>query len=138
LQAADIEHCTLDDLCRIYGSMKHPVLGVMPFTSVVVREEYENCEDWLSACVPLGGLSSKDSRVGGWPFGNLDHAEQWRAPLESSLADLALAVAAKVPFRIAAIGFEIAGIIKTNPLSRRVGYVVADGGYRYIPTTQWS
>lgn len=129
----------LDDLQRIYGALRHETLGVLPFTSCVVREE--SGDDWLYACAPLGGIAES----GGYPFGDADEiavSRNWREPLERALADIALKVAGDVGFQIAAIGFEIAGIINADNASshakRYVGYIAKhDGGFQYLPTDAW-
>jgi hypothetical protein len=59
---------------------------------------------------------------------------------------LVLGVCSVVPIEIAAIGFEIAGVINSSDAHffdgarRRVGYVAKGGEskYRYWPTTVWS
>jgi hypothetical protein len=132
-------HASLDDLQRIYGVFQHDTLGVLPFTSVVVREE--DGDDWLDACIPLGGLEQS----GGYPFGDDDElaaSRNWREPLEQALADLALRVASVVGLQIAAIGFEVAGIINADNASpdakRYVGYVARHGNsFQYLPTNAW-
>jgi hypothetical protein len=131
-----------EDLRRIYGAFDDPTLGSLPFTSVVVRETPDG-DDWLYACVPLGGLAVSD----GYPFGDKKHAaasRSWREPLEKSVAGLVLSVCVTVPIHIAAIGFEIAGhiesVVCTGPDEvRYVGHVGKYGdGYYYWPTTVWS
>ena len=131
----------LDDLLRIYGTFADSTLGLVPFTSVVVREENPDGEDWLYACVPLGGIPCS----GGYPFGDLEESRSWREPLEGSLANLTLRVCEAVPLRLAAIGFEIAGIISVqadaipSTTQRPIGYVTKYAGkYRYWPTTAWT
>jgi hypothetical protein len=138
VEADGLARSGLDDLCRIYGFMKHATFGDVPFTSVAYRDESPGGEDWLAACVPMGGLSRLHAPVGGYPFGDVEKSELWRAPLEKALADLALSVAAKVPFRIARIGFELGPDDETKLLSLWIGHIVNDGGYRYIPTTKWN
>lgn len=133
--------CALDGLFRIYGIFDHQELGPLPFTSVVVREGSDG-EDWLYACVPMGGLVQS----GGFPFGDDEHTAAsrcWREPLERRLADLVLNVCETIDIQIAAIGFEIAGIINRDAggvaeMPRRVGYIAKDGSeYHYWPTTEW-
>jgi hypothetical protein len=132
---------TLADVHRVYGVFDHQELGPVPFTSVIIREEPDG-QDWLYACVPLGGLAQSE----GYPLGDKEHtaaSRSWREPLERRLAALALAVCEVVPIQIAAIGFEISGIIERDAdrvadTPRLLGYVALDHtGYRYWPTTEW-
>lgn len=131
----------LGDLHRIYGVFDHGTLGRLPFTSLVVREEIADGEDWLYACVPLGGLKQGD----GFPFRGPEHAaaaRSWRGPLERALADLVLGICETVPIQMAAIGFEVAGLMDRSrepaDMPRHMGYVCrGETGYRYWPTTEW-
>ena len=132
----------LDGCGLLKGTLDHPSLGRLPFGLFVVRErETPGGDDWLYACVPLGGLSDRVEAVGGWPAGDQEGSRSWREPLERTLAELAVAVAHVVPIESAFIGFEIAGIRahfeRNGP--RRIGFVIRDdvGQYRYWPTTDW-
>jgi hypothetical protein len=141
--APSLQAQSLDNVQRIYGVLEEPAIGTLPFTSVVVREEGPGGEDWLYASVPMGGLNG-----GGYPFlhgEQLAESRVWREPLEKALADLVLRVCDDVAIRIAAIGFEIAGVIEVDPAvlapraRRYVGYVSPQrSGYHYWPTTIWS
>jgi len=136
---ATFEGRPLSALHRIYGVYQSPALGALPFTSVVVREE--DGEDWLYACVPLGGVPDG----GGYPFGDFAESRAWREPLEHELAAMVLEICRSIPIHVAIIGFEIAGADEIAPDalkeagSRWVGYVARYGdSYRYWPTTNWS
>lgn len=133
----------LPALHRIYGEYQSSALGLLPFTSVVVREE-ERRLDWLYACLPLGGIPAS----GGFPFGDQEEmaaSRQWREPLERELAEIVLDICQSVAIRGAEIGFEITGHITLSEEilsatgNRWVGYVAKDkGAYRYWPTNCWS
>ena len=136
----------LERIVTLYGWFDDPRTGSLPFTTSVVRETEEpDGDDWLYAAVPLGGLCRKFPAVGGWPASDHETARSWIEPVEGVLAEIAIALSHKVPFAIAAIGYEISGAIGSSeydgviPDRRRIGYVVPqDGIYCYLPTTVWS
>jgi len=135
----NLQDRTIDELQRIYGSFSN-ALGIIPFTSITMREE--KGDDWLYASVPLGGLQQS----GGFPFEADSTASQsWRQPLEQALSVLVLDVFNSVGGVAAEIGFEVAGFIRTPPealaddAERWVGYITKDEcAYRYWPTNVWS
>lgn len=136
----------VDQLQRIYGVRSDARFGETAFTSVVIRES-ESREDWLDACVPLGGYPIPSGQGQGYPFGSADdllRSSTWRRPLEEALARVVLEVAETVPIKHAVIGFEISGEEPAPPedlaatAERGVAYVVrTTHGYQYLPTTAW-
>ncbi len=141
-RAPTLQGHSLGDLRSLSGAWDHPAFGPIPFTSLVIRDEIPDGDDWLYAAVPMAGLNK--FAPGCWS--NMDASSRpMREPLEQSLANLILSVCAKVPIQIAAIGWEISGIIGdgvelcVEGAERYVGYVVKDGdGFRYWPTTVWA
>lgn len=136
----DLVSPALEKLHRIYGAYDSPALGMLPFTSVVVRED--DGADWLYGSIPLGGIP----KSGSYPFDEPNPLSRgWREPLERELAAMTLDISLTVSMRHAAIGFEIAGDVRieagmlSESGSRWVGYVARDGdGYRYWPTNRWA
>ena len=135
----------LSRLGQLYGWLQHDRFGGLPFTSIVVRElNRADGYDWLSVAIPLGGLGETLPEVWAYPYSD-EGCQSWREPIDRCLADIALAVADRVPFLVAAIGYEICGVIDdgafqgifANP--RRIAYVAPQtNGFHYLPANQWS
>jgi hypothetical protein len=102
----------------------------------------EDPEDWLTFGLPLGALGRLDPRVGGYPFGDLDHSLEWRGPLDPWLLHVAQRVFDAVGFRFAYTGFEVAGNPEFEPgeeppVERSGATAVArDGRLEIYPATQ--
>ncbi|ADG76508.1 conserved hypothetical protein [Cellulomonas flavigena DSM 20109] len=98
-------------------------------------------DDWVVLYLPLGALSRADSRVGGYPFGDVRGSLTWRGPLDAWLASLADRLAEDVLFRVGLIGFDVFGDVEADdlagsiPSDRWYGAVVPHETPRYYPAT---
>lgn len=96
-------------------------------------------EDWLDLCLPMGSLSRRDRRVGGFPFGDTERSRAWREPVEAWFAAVARGVHDQVPVRHAVTGNEVSG---TEPHEARDGWVGLlvpgdDGALVHHPVRRW-
>jgi hypothetical protein len=111
--------------------------------SCAIRED--DGPDWLVFYIPVAALSLTDSRVGGFPFGDVEACQDWRAPLDDWLARIASRIHATVPISLGLIGFEVSGHayareVEANgvPENRHTCYLVPSGNTLDIyPTTHW-
>lgn len=142
---SDLETTDPETLSGLLGIISHPTFGDIPCSTIVVREEGEDpYYDWLYIGIPLGGLSEAVPEIGGWPFGDLAGSRKWREPLENMLSALVMDVSKSVDFPVAAIGYEVAGLIPDNIIAGNSiddelnGYVVRKkNSYTYFPTQNW-
>lgn len=101
--------------------------------------EDESGIDWAGLLVPMGSLAQV-RKVGAFPFGFGDStpSRPWREPLDLLFAQVARAVYAVTPFRLALVGHEVSGETYADdilqgggvPQERWIGYLMpsADTG----------
>jgi len=108
---------------------------------VAVREE--RGADWLDFYLPLGALSTADSRVGGFPFGEDGgrRSRGWREPIEDWLGWIGEDVFADVPFDYALSGFEASGRKPEDARDHKGSYygllIDRDGELVHEPVSCW-
>ncbi|WP_146605254.1 hypothetical protein [Jiangella anatolica] len=74
--------------------------------------------DWLVFFIPVGALDLAEPRSAAFPFRGGDSL-LWRRPLDRWLAGIGAEVHAAVPFRLALIGPEVAGLTSARSLGGR-------------------
>ncbi|MDC3379101.1 hypothetical protein OAX78_02335 [Planctomycetota bacterium] len=115
----------------------------VPCGTVAIREE--DGSDWLDFYLPLGALSSLDSRVGGFPFEEGSDSRAWREPIDCWLAEVARRAFELVPFTLGLIGFEVSGRCYGKdvnesgvPDPREISYLHAsEGALAVYATNRW-
>lgn len=141
--------CTLESLTQsghLRGVLQLPDGGRLVCGLVAVREQDGSATyqpDWVCFYIPLGSLGRSDSRVGAYPFGDIEDSLDWRRPIDDWLGDLGMRVFERVPFRLGLIGAEASGEVYSNeltagvPTDRYFGYLIPVGNeLRYYPATK--
>ncbi|TDD65343.1 hypothetical protein E1262_25575 [Jiangella aurantiaca] len=95
--------------------------------------------DWLVFFIPVGALDLAEPRSAAFPFRGGDSL-LWRRPLDRWLAGIGARVYEAVPFRLALIGPEVAGLTTARslggqpPVERWAAYLIpSDAGLEYHP-----
>jgi len=109
---------------------------------IVVRED--NGDGWLDLCLPLEALSRIETRVGAFPFGADGGPDSlaWRRPYDDWLMHIARTVHEQVAFEVAAIGFEVSGIVDAQspaagiPEDRGFAVLLPADQLKYFPATR--
>ena len=95
----------------------------------IVREEQSEI-DWISLCIPMGGLSTV-REVGAFPFGGVGvSSRSWHEPLDQLLVQIGEWIFERAPFRLALTGHEVGGdcyaeqvAARGLPRDRWIGYL---------------
>ncbi|SEF15794.1 hypothetical protein SAMN04488561_5081 [Jiangella alba] len=88
--------------------------------------------DWLVFFIPVGALDLAEPRSAAFPFRGGDSL-LWRRPLDRWLAGIGARLFAAVPFRLALIGPEVAGLTTARslggqpPAERWAAYLIPSG-----------
>lgn len=132
--------CTVAALAehgQLCGTVRLP--GGARVVCSVYATRYDDGTTCLDLTLPLGALARTDRRIGGFPFGGSGGAGSlaWRESLDTWLAAVGMAVYDEVPFRLAAIGFELDAEMEVPAGDRWESYLVPeDDGLRYLPANR--
>ncbi|MFD8497434.1 hypothetical protein [Amycolatopsis sp. NPDC059657] len=135
-QPLPVTVASLREFGHVHGVVRVPLGGSVVCGCFVSRFD-DDASDWLTLYLPLGALGRVERRIGGFPFEPESGPESlnWRAPLDTWLAEVAAEVFRHVEFRFAVIGFEHDyPTVADLPEQRWNGYLLpVEGRLTYTP-----
>jgi hypothetical protein len=128
--------------CREH-SLLRGVVGIPGLGELVCGvglQEFAQGGTWLHFGLPMGALALLDPRIGGFPFGDDggQRSLEWRLPIDSWLANLALGLNVPTPIDTGVIGFDAPelGDYDSGVQMSCFGLLEqVDGELRYAPAT---
>jgi hypothetical protein len=127
---------------RLQGLVRSPNGVTIACGTCLIRED--DGPDWLVLYLPIGALATAYD-VGGYPFEpSAETSRPWREILDAWLAGIGVAVYNRVQYRLALVGFEVAGeayadeLMRSGiPKQRNMGYLWPDADtVTFYPCTE--